>query len=880
MLMQRCSVQVGRRLLASVVLLLPLLVIGGAKAQALDRLCDPSNEDCRAILLSHIRAETVGIDVGFWFMEDARYTTELIKKHQAGVPVRVVMDVRANKSNQYNAARLAELETAGIPMRTRTASGIMHYKMMLFAGQGVVEFSGANFSSDAWVYDTPYVNYVDESAYFTDNPSFVKSFMRKYDEIWTATTGYANYANIAALASRYPDLAAFPFDPQLNFPPFQPYAKRAVSAYNKEEQRIDVIMYRITDRKHSDAMLAAVARGKPVRLISDPQQYRDATRLWDAWNIDRMYAGGVQIKMRAHAGLNHQKLVLLYQQGMSIFGSSNWTGPSDNAQEEHNCFCTDPATFGWLTNLFERKWNNTNPVENVEFVPLPPDRPLIKAPADLASNLPSAGVTLKWFGGPWAHRYDVYLGADRFNLQPAMLDRELGPSELLTTVQSFTTGPLQPGTTYYWRVVSRTMAGQIKTGDVWSFTTEGDAPAPTVNASTGAGDIVMYGGDGLLSGAAWKLVSDATAAGGSRLWNPNFASPKITVAAAAPSSSVDYVFQAVAGKPYRLWMRMRAEGDSYSNDSVFVQFSGAVTSTGAPLYQTGSTAAAEVSLEDCGGCGVAGWGWQDNGYGRNVFGPVIYFATSGPQTLRLQQREDGLSVDQIVLSPEMYLSKSPGALKQDGTILPRQDGSGLGTTAPVSAGTTTALPDTWSHLDVGAVGITGNATFDAASGVYTVKGAGADVWGTADALHYAYTPFTGNGTVTARVTMISSTASWVKAGVMIRGGLEANAAQGFMLVSYSRGLAFQRRTAAGGVSTSTSGSSSAAPYWVKIERNGDNLTASQSLDGNTWSIVGTDTIPMGLTIYVGLGVSSHTTSSTATATFDNVSIVAASGSEG
>ena len=32
------------------------------------------DEDCRAILINYIRNETVGIDVAFWFMEDARYT--------------------------------------------------------------------------------------------------------------------------------------------------------------------------------------------------------------------------------------------------------------------------------------------------------------------------------------------------------------------------------------------------------------------------------------------------------------------------------------------------------------------------------------------------------------------------------------------------------------------------------------------------------------------------------------------------------------------------------------------------------------------------------------------------------------------------------------
>jgi len=50
-------------------------------------------------------------------------------------------------------------------------------------------------------------------------------------------------------------------------------------------------MYRITDRRHTDAMIAAKNRGVPIRLISDPQQYRDPTRLWDAWNIDPYVRG-------------------------------------------------------------------------------------------------------------------------------------------------------------------------------------------------------------------------------------------------------------------------------------------------------------------------------------------------------------------------------------------------------------------------------------------------------------------------------------------------------------------------------------------------------------------------------------------------------------
>ena len=46
------------------------------------------------------------------------------------------------------------------------------------------------------------------------------------------------------------------------------------------------------------------------------------------------------------------------------------------------------------------------------------------------------------------------------------------------------------------------------------------------------------------------------------------------------------------------------------------------------------------------------------------------FASVGPQTIRFQQREDGISIDQIVLSPNVYLTNAPGATKQDALILP------------------------------------------------------------------------------------------------------------------------------------------------------------------------------------------------------------------
>ena len=79
-----------------------------------------------------------------------------------------------------------------------------------------------------------------------------------------------------------------------------------------------------------------------------------------------------------------------------------------------------------------------------------------------------------------------------------------------------------------------------------------------------------------------------------------------------------------------------------------------------------------MSLEECVGCGASGWGWQDNGYGSvGTLGPLVRFAAPGTHTMRIQVREDGFSIDQVVLSSERYLMVAPGLNRNDTTVLPR-----------------------------------------------------------------------------------------------------------------------------------------------------------------------------------------------------------------
>jgi phosphatidylserine/phosphatidylglycerophosphate/cardiolipin synthase-like enzyme len=213
-----------RRWLAGLSMLL-WCVSAASSATAMERLCDTAFEDCRAPLRQLIQNETQGIDVAFWFMTDARYAADLIERWRAGVPVRVIMDTRATQPG--HAEVLERLREAGVPMRQKTSSGIVHWKMMLFAGQNVVQFSGANYSSQAFVPIDPFRNYVDEVIYFTSRASLVNSFRTRFDDVWTSTAGYDTYANVSEpLQRRY---ATFPIDPELNFPPWQSFRSRSVA---------------------------------------------------------------------------------------------------------------------------------------------------------------------------------------------------------------------------------------------------------------------------------------------------------------------------------------------------------------------------------------------------------------------------------------------------------------------------------------------------------------------------------------------------------------------------------------------------------------------------------------------------------------------------
>jgi hypothetical protein len=184
-------------------------------------------------------------------------------------------------------------------------------------------------------------------------------------------------------------------------------------------------------------------------------------------------------------------------------------------------------------------------------------------------------------------------------------------------------------------------------------------------------EIVLHMWSAYAQGSTWRVNSDDTTAADSvSIYDPDRGAPKAAQPLAAPANYVDISVFADPTQTYKLWIRGKAQNNSWSNDSAFLQFTGAVDPNGNAAWQIGTTSALVFNLEECSGCGESGWGWEDDGWGAvNTAGTLLRFPQGGYQTIRIQTREDGLSIDQIVLSAEKYLTKRPGTAKNDTTIL-------------------------------------------------------------------------------------------------------------------------------------------------------------------------------------------------------------------
>ncbi|HEY5043758.1 MAG TPA: PQQ-dependent sugar dehydrogenase [Verrucomicrobiae bacterium] len=180
------------------------------------------------------------------------------------------------------------------------------------------------------------------------------------------------------------------------------------------------------------------------------------------------------------------------------------------------------------------------------------------------------------------------------------------------------------------------------------------------------------------------------------------------------------------------------------------------------------------------------------------------------------------------------------------------------------------LPKGWSSVDIGHVGVSGDASF--LNGRFNLLASGSDIWETADAFHFVRRPLTGDGSIVARIVSIQYTDPWAKAGVMLRENDSAGSKYVFMALTAQGGSTLQSRAVPDAATASTDGPEAKPPQWLKLTRSGDLFTGYISADGKNWQRIASVTEPMNKTLSAGVALASHNNFTLNSTLFDKVAV--------
>jgi ABC-type transport system involved in multi-copper enzyme maturation permease subunit len=158
-----------------------------------------------------------------------------------------------------------------------------------------------------------------------------------------------------------------------------------------------------------------------------------------------------------------------------------------------------------------------------------------------------------------------------------------------------------------------------------------------------------------------------------------------------------------------------------------------------------------------------------------------------------------------------------------------------------------------------------------------------------DQFYFVHQPLSGNGTLTVRLTSLTSPASepWGKAGIIVKASTKPGSAYAAVMATGGHGVRFQYDYLHD-VAGLPGAVSASAPRWLRLTRSGDTISGYDSADGTHWLLVGTASLPrLPATAQAGMfatapmsnaGTPIHVgTAPTVTGTFDHVSLSGPSG---
>lgn len=245
--------------------------------------------------------------------------------------------------------------------------------------------------------------------------------------------------------------------------------------------------------------------------------------------------------------------------------------------------------------------------------------------------------------------------------------RDLGRADLSANTTLASQASLRNDYAYTWEQTDWSGgSGQTAWSNPTMFASNPDLNADTQSCSgdarlgTNRDEIVIHMSDVCDFHGNFHLQGDQTAADDLRAEDMPNLGLRVgghfgNAAESSPTHYFDTSFKARTGKLYHVWARLAvaADNDFGTSDSLYIQFSDALED-GNPVNRIGTSQGLVVSQSS------KTWAWVDIWNGTETTGEIVSFENDGDHTVRVQRREDGSAIDQIVISSGTYFASPPG----------------------------------------------------------------------------------------------------------------------------------------------------------------------------------------------------------------------------
>jgi TolB protein len=177
-----------------------------------------------------------------------------------------------------------------------------------------------------------------------------------------------------------------------------------------------------------------------------------------------------------------------------------------------------------------------------------------------------------------------------------------------------------------------------------------------------------------------------------------------------------------------------------------------------------------------------------------------------------------------------------------------------------------------AHNDVGTPALPGEARYDASTGIYTLSGAGVNMWDTHDEFQFLWTRVAGDFVMEAHLSLAGlCTEKHRKAGCMARRTADHDSAYADAAIHGDGLTALQFRRTDGGLTEHATVSVKGADK-MRFERRGDTFRFQAAGPDEPFVETSVRDVVLGDAIYVGLFVCSHHAQTIEQATFRNVGL--------